>query len=119
MAGQARNRGSRGSGGPDRRGSSWPVLAGASAVVSGSPAGSVQTAPDPQTPRAVATRAPYRLLMMRGLASDEAANLTAYMCGLPVGEGHWTIGQINRLLFLRELNRSGRFGDSDGAEPTH
>lgn len=57
--------------------------------------------------------------MMRGLASDEAANLTAYMCGLPVADGHWTITEINRLLFLRELNRSGRFGRSDGAEPTH
>lgn len=119
MAGRARSRDSRGSGGPDHRGSSWPALAVASAAASGSPAGMARRTPDPETPRAVATRATYRLLMMRGLAPDEAANLTAYMCGLPVADGHWTIAEINRLLFLRELNRSGRFGESDGAEPTH
>jgi hypothetical protein len=66
------------------------------------------------------TRAIFRVLMMRGLAADEAANLTAYMCGIPVGERHWTIGEVNRLLFLRELARTGRFGAADGGtEPTH
>lgn len=66
------------------------------------------------------TRAIFRVLMMRGLAADEAANLTAFMCGIPVGERHWTIGEVNRLLFLRELARTGRFGAGDGAsEPTH
>jgi hypothetical protein len=58
--------------------------------------------------------------MMRGLAADEAANLTAFMCGIPVGERHWTIAEVNRLLFLRELARQGRFGSGDGGvEPTH
>jgi hypothetical protein len=50
---------------------------------------------------------------LKGLAPDEAANLTAYLCGLPVGEARWTLGEINRLLFLRELSRSGRWGLDD------
>jgi hypothetical protein len=33
-----------------------------------------------------------------------------------VGEAHWTLGEINRLLFLRELIRTGRWGLDDGAE---
>lgn len=57
-----------------------------------------------------ATRATYRLLLLKGLAADEAANLTAYLCGLPVGEAHWTLSEVNRLLFLRELSRTGRWG---------
>jgi hypothetical protein len=45
---------------------------------------------------------------MRGLTPAEAGNLTAYLNGIgPVGSG-WTIGQIERLLFLRHLARSGR-----------
>jgi len=61
-----------------------------------------------------ATRATYRLLLLRGLAADEAANLTAYLCGLPVGEAHWTLSEVNRLLFLRDLGRSGLWGLDDG-----
>jgi hypothetical protein len=55
---------------------------------------------------------------MRGLAPDEAANLTAFMSGIPVGEASWTLAQVNRLLFLRELQRSGRFGARDGIAPS-
>jgi len=62
-----------------------------------------------------ATRATFRLLLLRGLAPDEAANLTAYLCGLPVGEARWTLSEINRLLFLRDLSRSGQWGLDDGA----
>jgi hypothetical protein len=61
-----------------------------------------------------ATRATYRSLLLRGLAPDEAANLTAYLCGIQVAETAWTIREVNRILFLRELNRAGRFGDQDG-----
>ena len=75
---------------------------------------------DGALPGPVGTRAVFRVLMMRGLAADEAANLTAFMCGIPIGERHWTIAEVNRLLFLRELARTGRFGSGDGeAEPTH
>lgn len=54
---------------------------------------------------------------MRGLAPAEAADLTAFLCGIPVGEVHWSLRQVNRLLFLRELARGGRFGHDDGGSP--
>jgi hypothetical protein len=60
------------------------------------------------------TRSTYRLLLMKGLAPDEAANLTAFLCGIPVADVHWSLRQVNQLLFLRELARKGRFGRSDG-----
>ena len=54
---------------------------------------------------------------MRGLAPDEAANLTAYLAGIDVGETHWTLRQINQLLFLREMNRTGHFAEPRGSAP--
>lgn len=98
---------------------SSPVAGAASAGGSGS---STSTAPK-RARRPVqgpanhlpATRATYRLLLLKGLAADEAANLTAYLCGLPVSESRWTLSEVNRLLFLRELLRSGRWG-LDGEE---
>jgi hypothetical protein len=76
----------------------------------------------PATPTAdaavqLATRATYRLLILKGMAPDEAANLTAFMCGIPVADVHWSLRQVNQLLFLRELARTGRFGPADGAPP--
>ena len=61
------------------------------------------------------TRRIVRLLTLRGLDPSEAANITAFLCGIPVTDRHWTLGEINRLLFLRELNRRGRFGATDQA----
>ena len=61
------------------------------------------------------TRTTYRNLLQRGLAPDEASNLTAFLCGIPVGDQHWKIGEVNRLLFLRALQDTGRFGSEDGA----
>jgi hypothetical protein len=63
------------------------------------------------------TRSTYRLLQMKGLAPDEAANLTAFLCGIPVADVHWSLRQVNQLLFLRELARKGRFGAADGETP--
>ena len=60
------------------------------------------------------TRSTYRRLLMRGLSPEEAANLTAFMCGIPVDQVRWSLRQINQLLFLRERARSGRFGARDG-----
>lgn len=54
---------------------------------------------------------------MRGLAPAEAANLTAFLCGIPIGEVHWSLRQVNQLLFLRALARTGRFGRLDGEPP--
>ena len=110
MAGQAR-RGTHGNGRP--RAGSWSVVAAASAAGSGS----IEKRPpsrrvDPgQRP---ATKATYRTLLLRGLTPDEAASLTAFLCGLQVGSGRWHIDEVNRLLFLRELQIGGRFGPKDG-----
>lgn len=63
------------------------------------------------------TRSTYRVLLLRGLTPTEAANLTAFMCGIPIAEVHWSLRQVNQLLFLRELARTGRFGPFDGGPP--
>jgi hypothetical protein len=67
-----------------------------------------------ETHQSLATRSTYRHLLLKGMAPEEAANLTAYMAGIPVGEAHWTLKQINQLLFLRQMRQTGRFGDADG-----
>ena len=63
------------------------------------------------------TRATYRSLVLKGLAPEEAANLTAFLCGIQVGAAHWKLNVVNRLLFLRELHQTGRFGSDDGSQP--
>jgi hypothetical protein len=86
-----------------------PVLAGASAGASGSAIATTTAVSSPDSTPELATRATYRNLIIRGLAPDEAANLTAWMAGINVGDAHWTLRQINQLLFLRQMNRSGHF----------
>ena len=51
---------------------------------------------------------------MKGMTPDEAANLTAFLYGLPTVDLHWTVPQLNKLLFLRQMRQTGRFGDTDG-----
>lgn len=63
----------------------------------------------------IQTRHTVRLLMLRGLESAEATNLTAFLCGIPVADRSWRLGEVNQMLFLRELNRRGRFGSADGS----
>ena len=116
MAGQAR-RGGRGTGRSSRADSSWPVLAVASVVASGSDIGSSSISPTKAPPKALTTRATYRHLLLKGMEPEEAANLTAFIAGIPVGEGHWTLQQINQLLFLRRMAETGRFGGQDGKRP--
>jgi hypothetical protein len=108
MAGR---RGTQGQAQSSRADSSWPVLAAASGAASGS--ATATTSPEtssPSTPE-LRTRATYRSLIMRGLAPDEAANLTAYLAGIGVGGSRWTLKQINQLLFLRQMNRTGQFAE--------
>ena len=112
MAGQAR-RGTRGQGRSSRGDSSWPVLAAASAAVSGSGTVTSTTELPAEIQRSLATRSTYRHLLLKGMAPDEAANLTAFIAGIPVGEAHWTLKQINQLLFLRQMRQNGRFGEGD------
>ena len=75
--------------------------------------------PQPSTVRAATTapgtRALYRLLLMKGMTPAESANLTAYICGLPTTDVHWSLTQINQMLFLRAMRQTGRFDEVDGA----
>ena len=61
----------------------------------------------------VATLETHRALLRKGLSIDEAANLTAFLCGIPLREVTWSLAQVNQLLFLRELHRTGRIGADD------
>ena len=107
MAGQAR-RGAQGQR-SSRGASSWPVLAAVSAAGSGSATATSSPAASPEATPELPTRATYRSLIIRGLAPDEAANLTAYLAGIGATGANWTLKQINQLLFLRQMNRSGHF----------
>lgn len=86
-------------------------------AASGSPTDITNGRPASARPSRPATRATYRSLLLKGLAPDEAANLTAFLCGIQVGTQHWKLDEINQLLFLRELELGGRFGGDDGTEP--
>jgi hypothetical protein len=52
---------------------------------------------------------------MRGMTPDEAANLTAFLYGLPTADLRWSLPQLNQLLFLRQMRQSGRFDRDDGS----
>jgi hypothetical protein len=74
--------------------------------------------PSSEPARESETRALYRALLLRGLRPSEAANLTAFLYGIHVGDHHWKLAEVNQLLFLRELQASGRFGNVDGTTRT-
>ena len=80
-------------------------------AVSGSDTAITSPVPSQDQTLELPTRTTYRNLIMRGLAPDEAANLTAYLAGIGVGGSHWTLRQINQLLFLRRMNRTGHFAE--------
>ena len=77
---------------------------------------SASSSAEPGGTNRLVTRSTYRNLVTRGLAPDEAATLTAFMCGIPIGEARWSIRQVNQLLFLKALVQAGRFGSSDGGK---
>ena len=117
---EQRRTGLRSSGRPSRAAASLAADEAVSAVASGSVV-STSTAtrlvtPEPAFPwRDTATLSTYRHLQLKGLTPDEAANLTAFLCGIHVGAQHWKLVEINRLLFLRRLAQIGSWGALDGA----
>jgi hypothetical protein len=76
--------------------------------------GSVATSVHPSAPSPATST--YRELVSRALEESEAANLTAFINGLAVVGQPWKINELSHVLFLRELFRLGRFGETDGAE---
>jgi hypothetical protein len=116
MAGQAQ-RGSRGHGRSSRPGSSLPRRVAASAAGPGlasTKPSSGRTVEPMEASSAPATRSLYRLLQMKGMTPAEAASLTAFLCGLPTSDLHWSLKQVNQMLFLRQQQQTGRFGRTDG-----
>ena len=119
MAGPA-HRGSRGRGRSPRASLAAPSRAAVPGVATGATVDRPTTVrtPDPDPARRAADRlitgATYRRLLLGGLTPGEAATLTAFLCGIPIAEVHWSLRQVNHLLFLRELARTGRFGARDG-----
>jgi len=114
MAGQA-HRGSRELARSCHRASSSARRAAASAVARGEPGTTPTTQTAPALDPSLATLPTHRALVRKGLTVAEAANLTAYLCGIPLREVQWSLAQVNRLLFIRELHRTGRIGEA--AEP--
>jgi hypothetical protein len=55
-------------------------------------------------------RTTYRRLRMAGLSAREAGTLTAHVTGLPIVPGGWRVEEVEHLLFVRELVRTGRMG---------
>ena len=111
-------RGSRARGESPRRASSARSAAAPSTAGPGSAATilppSAASPPARDEATELVTRSTYRHLMTKGFAPDEAATLTAFMCGIPIADAHWSLRQVNQLLFLRALVQTGRFGPSDG-----
>ena len=62
------------------------------------------------TPARDTVRTTYRRLRMAGLSTREAGSLTAHLTGLPIVAGGWRVEEVERLLFARELVRTGRMG---------
>lgn len=81
----------------------------------------MDTNPSPSAPVSASaahhpdTREIYRSLLVRSLTPSEAANLTAYLCGIPVGRQPWKIHEVNRLLFLRDIYNAGKFRATPGS----
>jgi|1186.fasta_scaffold61123_2 hypothetical protein len=55
-------------------------------------------------------RMTWRRLRLAGLSPREAGSLTAHLSGLNMVPGGWAIEELERLLFVRELVRTGRMG---------
>ncbi len=69
-------------------------------------------APDLE-PRELRTQATYRLLVSSGIPSGDAAALIGYAVGLSPCHSRWSLKEINRLLFLRDLYLNSAWGESE------
>ena len=54
-----------------------------------------------ERPIEASLKATYRALLARGLEAGEAANLTAFLHGLPSAGFHWTMPEIEAILRRR------------------
>lgn len=58
----------------------------------------------------------YRALLARGLEAGEAANLTAFLHGLPSDGFHWTLPEIESIL-RRRLTHAADLRAAEAANP--
>lgn len=58
-------------------------------------------------------RSIYRALLVRGLEPSEAANLTAYLAGLPSSGLHWTIPEVEAIVRRRAAEAEAAGADGD------
>jgi hypothetical protein len=84
------------------------LMSGALALASPS-----QLAPD--SARQFQTQVAYRQLITNGISGQEAAGLISYVVGLAPCESHWSLVQVNRLLFLRNLYLNSEWGKAERA----
>ncbi len=64
-------------------------------------------------PRLIKTEPAYRRLIQSGITGPEAASLISYVIGLAPCETRWSLAQVNRLLFLRNLYHDTDWGHSE------
>jgi hypothetical protein len=64
-------------------------------------------------PRKLRIQASYRQLVCSGLTGAEAAGLIGYVSGLPQNVSPWSIGQVNKVLFLRALYQESEWGKTE------
>jgi hypothetical protein len=53
------------------------------------------------------------MLTAAGLTGAEAAGVIGYVVGLNPCEEPWTLKQVNKMLFLRELYSSGEWAEAE------
>ena len=82
-------------------------LAEAMAKSTGSPVAHDATA------RHFDTQVAYRQLISSGITSPEAAGLISYVVGLAPCESHWSLDEVDLLLFLRDLYRHTNWGKAE------
>jgi hypothetical protein len=80
----------------------------AAATHHSTPSGSLDAAATAPARDTVGTT--YRRLRIAGLSAREAGTLTAHLTGLQIVPGGWRVEEVERLLFVRELVRTGRMG---------
>jgi len=64
-------------------------------------------------PRLLRTQAAYRYLITSGFTSQDAAGLIGYVVGLSACQSRWSLSQVNRMLFLRDLYTNTAWGEAE------
>lgn len=69
-------------------------------------------------PVAASLKATYRALLARGLEAGEAANLTAFLHGLPSAGFRWTLPEVEAIVHRRLLHAAEQRASATAARTT-